>query len=79
MEQEHDADIDADQADAAYACIQEVCDDLEQQGVPLEIVDGILLGVLAGRMQARNEVQEFKSLLRHAVKTMSNEPPATIH
>jgi hypothetical protein len=78
MEQQQD-DVDLDQADNAYASILELCEGLEQQGVPLEIVDGILLGVLAGRMQARNEVKEFKSLLRHAVRSMIDDTPQTIH
>jgi len=79
MEEHEDDDIDSEQANDAYSAILELCEDLEQSGVPLEIVDGILLGVLAGRMQARNEVKEFKSLLRHAVKTLQDDPPQTIH
>lgn len=70
---------ETESADEVYEFFIETCRELEEQGHDSELIDGILLGVLATRMESRNEIQEFKILLRHAINSFKEYSPPTIH
>lgn len=66
-------------SDELYDYLVAICEELEEDGHDREVIDGTLLGVLATRMESRNEVHEFKILLRHAINSFKGYSPPTIH